>query len=149
MRKPLAIIGFMGSGKSTLGKQMAKAWEFKFIDLDLYIADIFGMSIPELFDKFGEKGFRTRESQALKEVLAQNQPYILSLGGGTPCFSNNLSLIKEKTQSIYLKLSPEELTRRLLRSPNPRPLVKKKTANELLEYIKTELPKRELFYTQA
>lgn len=139
----------MGSGKTTLGKQMAKAWEYKFIDLDLYIADIFGMSIPELFDKFGEKGFRTRESQALKEVLAQNQTCILSLGGGTPCFNNNLSLIKEKTLSIYLKLSPEELTSRLLRSPNPRPLVKNKSAGELLEYIKTELQKRELFYTQA
>lgn len=139
----------MGSGKTTLGRKMAKVWDYKFIDLDLYIADMYGMSIPELFDKFGEKGFRTRESQALKDVLTQNQTCILSLGGGTPCFNQNLSLIKEKTLSIYLKLSAEELTSRLLRSPNPRPLVKNKSADELLEYIKAELQKREFFYTQA
>lgn len=149
MKKPLTIIGFMGSGKTTLGRKMAKVWDYKFIDLDLYIADMYGMSIPELFDKFGEKGFRTRESQALKDVLTQNQTCILSLGGGTPCFNQNLSLIKEKTLSIYLKLSAEELTSRLLRSPNPRPLVKNKSADELLEYIKAELQKREFFYTQA
>lgn len=149
MKKPLTIIGFMGSGKTTLGRKMAKVWDYKFIDLDLYISDMYGMGIPELFDKFGEKGFRTRESQALKDVLTQNQTCILSLGGGTPCFNQNLSLIKEKTLSIYLKLSAEELTSRLLRSPNPRPLVKNKSADELLEYIKAELQKREFFYTQA
>lgn len=139
----------MGSGKTTLGRKMAKVWDYKFIDLDMYIADMYGMSIPELFNKFGEKGFRTRESQALIDVLIQNQTCILSLGGGTPCFNQNLSLIKEKTLSIYLKLSAEELTSRLLRSPNTRPLVKNKSADELLEYIKTELQKREFFYTQA
>ncbi|MCK5821625.1 MAG: shikimate kinase [Bacteroidales bacterium] len=149
MDKPLAIIGFMGSGKTTLGKQMAKIWEYKFIDLDVYITKMYGMSISALFKEYGEAGFRQRESQALNEVLAQNQICILSLGGGTPCSNFNLKLIKEKTLSIYLKLSPEELTNRLLRSKNPRPLIRNKSADELLGYIEAELDKRELFYSQA
>ena len=139
----------MGSGKSTLGRQLAKKWNYKFIDLDLYIEEVSGMSIAELFEKSGEKGFRRSESEALNEVLLQNHECIISLGGGTPCFNQNLNLIKEKTYSVYLKLSPEELTNRLLRSPNPRPLVQNKSKEELLDYIKTELHKREYFYTQA
>jgi len=139
----------MGSGKTTLGKQMAQVWKCQFIDLDLYITNFFEMSIPDLFDKYGEDGFRNRESQALKDVLTHNQTGIISLGGGTPCFNQNISLIKEKTFSIYLKLSPEELTRRLLHSTNPRPLVRNKSEDELLIYIKSELQNRDLFYSQA
>ncbi len=139
----------MGSGKSTLGRQLAKEWNWGFIDLDHYISELFGMSIPEMFDQYGEAGFRNKESQALAEVLEGEQKTIISLGGGTPCFNQNLQLIKEKTHSIYLKLSVKELTSRLLRSHNPRPLVQNKSEAELQEYIKNELQNRDVFYNQA
>lgn len=149
MKKPVSLIGFMGSGKSTLGRQLAKEWKQKFIDLDTQIVKMYDMSIQDIFKEYGEKGFRKRETDTLKDILSGDNEIILSLGGGTPCYNNNLDLIKAKTHSIYLQLSPLELSYRLIRSRNPRPLVKDKSDKELLKYIESEIQKREVFYTQA
>ena len=139
----------MGSGKSTIGKGLAKAWDYTFVDLDNYIVEKYHLGIPQIFDKYGEKGFRKLEAKALSEVIEKYSETIISLGGGTPCFENNIELIKNKTKSIYLKISPSELTHRLSRSVNPRPLVQNKTKEELEEYVIAELRKREFFYKQA
>jgi len=139
----------MGSGKSTIGKALAREWGYTFIDLDNYIEEKYRLKIPGIFDKYGEQGFRKLEGQALAEVINKNSKAIISLGGGTPCFENNMDLIKSITQSIYLKISPSELTKRLSRSANPRPLVQNKNSEELKEYVTLELQKREVFYQQA
>lgn len=139
----------MGSGKSTLGRQLSKEWHREFIDLDNYIEEMYNLSIPSIFNQYGEKEFRNRETKALQQVLSRDNNCIISLGGGTPCHNLNIDLIKEKTHSIYLKLSPKELATRLIRSKNPRPLVIDKSPEELLEFIKSELKRREEFYNQA
>lgn len=139
----------MGSGKSTIGKGLAKEWGYFFVDLDNYIEEKFHLKIPQIFDKYGESGFRKLEAQALSEVIEKYSETVISLGGGTPCFENNIELIKNETQSIYLKVSPTEITHRLSRSANPRPLVRNKTQTELEEYVISEIRKREFYYKQA
>ena len=138
----------MGSGKSTIGRQIARAKNMEFTDLDMYIQKTSGRSIPDIFKLLGEEKFREIESDCLKEVLEfPNQ--VIALGGGTPCFHNNMEAIKSLSTSIYLKVSPEGLASRLMRSPSPRPLIEGKSPDELVEYIGIELKKREGFYLQA
>lgn len=148
MDRPITLIGFMGSGKSTVGRQLARAKDWEFTDLDMYIQKTSGRSIPDIFSLLGEDKFREIESDCLKEVLEfPNQ--VIALGGGTPCFHNNMESIKSRSTSIYLKVSPEGLANRLMRSPSPRPLIEGKSPDELIEYISSELIKREEFYLQA
>jgi shikimate kinase len=149
MKSIITIMGFMGSGKSTMGKLLAREWDFEFLDLDHVIESKYHLTIPRIFEKYGEAGFRKLESETLIEVIENQKKCVLSLGGGTPCFENNLLEIKKSTTSIYLKITPSELTNRLLRSPNPRPLVQNKSDIELRDYIKAELERREKFYDQA
>jgi shikimate kinase len=138
----------MGSGKSTIGKQLASKLGYKFLDLDNYIERSTGKSITEIFNDKGEDCFRKIESECLKEVL-ESPGNLIALGGGAPCFHDNIKRIKEFSLSIYLKISPEGLTKRLLRSHTPRPLIKGKTENELLDYIREKLTRREEYYLQA
>lgn len=148
MDLPLTIMGFMGSGKSTLGKQIAKKMGVDFTDLDSYIEESTGKSIPSIFKKYGEDDFREIESQCLREVLLKpNQ--IVATGGGTPCHRNNLELIKTLSTSVYLQVSPEALVKRLLRSKNPRPLIQGKSNDDLLTYVQQKLKKREKYYLEA
>ncbi len=149
MKSTITILGFMSSGKSTMGKLLAKAWDCSFIDLDHYIEEKYHLTIPLIFQKYEENGFRKLEAETLREVLNSGCEQIVSLGGGTPCFENNMEFIKSHSTSIYLKISPGELFNRLSKSVNPRPLVKNKSQDELLEYIQTELSKREVYYHQA
>lgn len=142
-------MGFMGSGKTTLGRMLAQEWQLDFYDLDVFIVNKAELTIPEIFSIYGEKEFRKIESEALRELVQGHPDGILSMGGGTPCFHQNMDFIKANTQSIYLRLSPAELSNRLLRSPNPRPLVQNKSPEQLHSYIETELLKREEFYMQA
>jgi len=148
MKLPLTLIGYMGSGKSTIGRHVAKNKGLTFIDLDEYIQESTGMSITEIFKQSGEKGFRDIESKCLSEVLLIPDR-VIALGGGTPCFNNNIDLIKSLSTSIYLQVTPEELTSRLIRSLNPRPLIEGKSRDELLEFIRLELDKRNEFYLRA
>jgi shikimate kinase len=148
MDRPITLIGFMGSGKSTIGRQIAREKKREFTDLDMYIQKTTGRSIPDIFKLLGEDKFREIESDCLKEVLEfPNQ--VIALGGGTPCFHDNMKAIKSLSRSIYLKVSPEGLANRLMRSPSPRPLIEGKSPGELIEYIRLELKKREEFYLQA
>ena len=148
MELPLTLIGFMGSGKSTIGKHIAQKRGIGYIDLDKYIQKSTGKKITSIFKHKGEEGFREIESQYLREVLTIPDQ-VISLGGGTPCFFNNLELIKTLSTSVYLKVSPEVLTQRLINSSQERPLIKGKSKDELILFIQEKLAEREKFYLQA
>ncbi len=148
MELPITLIGFMGSGKSTIGKQIAHQKNIEYIDLDKYIHKSTGKSITSIFENEGEEQFREIESRCLREVLAMPN-HVISLGGGTPCFFDNLEMIKTLSTSVYLQVSAEGLTRRLTKSTQQRPLIKGKSQEELLVYIQGELVKREKYYLQA
>ncbi len=148
MKKAITLIGFMGSGKSTIAKYLAEKKGVQFTDLDTSIQDSEGVSIPSIFETKGEDAFRQIEADCLTEIL-KNPNQIIALGGGTPCFNDNMDKIKEQSTSIYLKVSPESLRDRLARSHNPRPLIKGLSEDELLDYIRIKLKEREKYYLQA
>ncbi|OFY56816.1 MAG: hypothetical protein A2X22_11755 [Bacteroidetes bacterium GWF2_49_14] len=148
MAKPIVLLGFMGSGKSTLGRQLAHQLRVEFVDLDRQVEINAGISIPEIFAHLGEKKFREIESQVLREAL-DVQSGIIAIGGGAPCNEINIRLIKQKTVSVYLKISIPELAARLASSPTPRPLLEGKTLEETMKSIVDLLNQRETYYNQA
>ena len=142
------LIGFMGSGKSTLGAQLARLVGYQFIDMDNMIEETAEMSIPEIFNEHGEEVFRKWECDILHE-LCRREKLVISTGGGAPCHSNMMDLMNTHGTTIYLKLSPEALKTRLIQSSAERPLIMGKSEPELLDFIKSLLEKRELFYKRA
>ena len=142
------LIGFMGSGKSTLGGQLARRVGYQFIDMDHLIEETAEMSIPEIFNDHGEEVFRKWEYDILNE-LCRREKLVISTGGGAPCHSNMMDLMNTHGTTIYLKLSPEALKTRLIQSNAERPLIMGKSEPELLDFIKSLLEKRELFYKRA
>lgn len=148
MAKPIFLIGFMGSGKSTLGRRLASTLERSFIDLDKYIEKHQNATIPDLFAKHGEDGFRKLEHEALKEV-AQLENVIVATGGGAPCFFSNMEIMNNSGISIYLRISPSQLASRLLTSRTERPLIKGLEGEDLENFITEKLAQREVFYNKA
>ncbi|HMC01688.1 MAG TPA: shikimate kinase [Flavobacteriaceae bacterium] len=146
------LLGYMTSGKSTIGKFLAKKLNYVFIDLDTYIEEKEEMTVPDIFASKGEIYFRQRESVYLQEVIASGENIVLSLGGGTPCYSNNMDNIlkAENTISIYLKVSLNELVSRLEKEKLQRPLVAHlKTKSEMVEFVGKHLFERSSYYNQA
>lgn len=143
------LCGFMGCGKSTYGKLLAELLSYDFIDLDEYIEQKYHLSITELFNKIGEVDFRDSETQALHEILLLPNSKVISLGGGTPCFNNNVELIKSNGLLVYIKLEPNQLFERLKHAKLNRPLLSGKSNVELLSYIAETLKTRAFFYEQA
>jgi shikimate kinase len=148
MNTRIFLIGFMGSGKSTLGAQLARRLDYQFVDMDQLIEDTAEMSIPEIFDEHGEDVFRKWEHDILQE-LCQRQKLVISTGGGVPCHSGNMDLMNSHGNTIYLRLSPEALLSRLINSRTERPLITGKSETELLDFIRSKLEAREEFYLQA
>lgn len=148
-KKLVFISGFMGCGKTTQGKKLAKAIGYHFIDLDEYTANKYDKDITDIFKEFGEDEFRKIETASLTECINDNMKTIIALGGGTPCFNNNMELLKSSGLLVYLKMSPEDLYQRLFKETAQRPLVANKEADDLFIYIKDLLNKREQFYNQA
>lgn len=142
------LVGFMGSGKTTLGKQLARKLGYRFIDQDDYIEETSGFTIAEYFAKHGEQAFRKYEHEALKNLLELDN-VVISTGGGAPCFFNNIDIMNENGLAIYLRMKPEVLKSRLKHAQAERPLIKGKTEEELLEFIKSKLTEREPFYLKA
>jgi shikimate kinase len=138
----------MGSGKSTVGQGLAKELNLQFIDLDNYIEERNFMTIPEIFASAGEDGFRKVEQHALKE-LSEFENVVVATGGGTPCFFDNMELIKRTGISVFLNGSPRILAERLMVSKTERPLIKGKSREELAEFIHETLNKRDYWYKQA
>tara|TARA_B100000902_G_scaffold399656_1_gene471620 strand:+ start:5904 stop:6401 length:498 start_codon:yes stop_codon:yes gene_type:complete len=142
------LIGFMGSGKTTLGKELSKDLDLKFIDLDAYIENKIGMTIIDIFNNKGEEKFRIIEKECLIE-LSTEKNIVIATGGGTPCFYNNMQMILDCGISIYLKTEIEDLLKRLEKDRKGRPLIQNKSINEIKTYIKNQLPKRDNFYKQS
>lgn len=142
------IIGFMGSGKTTVGKRLAAGLRWKFIDLDERIESHLGMSIPEIFQQEGEEYFRKAESNVLRE-LDTGPGTVISTGGGTPCSENNMKYMLETGLTIYLKLTPEQLSSRLSGSAGNRPLLNNLSADDLTGFVVRKLDERESWYNRA
>ncbi|WP_149275351.1 shikimate kinase [Pareuzebyella sediminis] len=146
----IVLLGYMGSGKTTVGKEVAKRMELAFLDLDAYIESSEKMSIPEIFNQKGELYFRKKEHQYLQEVLREEDNIILSTGGGTPCYVHNLDTIYEHTDTVvYVKVSIEELVRRLAKEKAERPLIRQIADTDLPEFIRKHLFERAFYYNQA
>lgn len=142
------LIGYMGSGKSTIGKGLAKVFGLQFIDMDTYIEKRNFKTIPELFATIGEEGFRKAEQKALHEV-SEFENVVIATGGGAPCFFDNMEVIKRTGKSVYLNGTPRILAERLLQSKTERPLIKGKSEEELTAFIDETLSKREAWYKKA
>jgi shikimate kinase len=142
------LIGYMGCGKSRWGKQIADHYGFHFLDLDSFIEENEGKTIPEIFELYGESGFRQLEKKALQSI-SESKNIIISTGGGAPCFNNNMELMNKLGLTLYIEGSPELLRDRISNSDSERPLVKNLTRQELLEFIQRHLQTREPFYLQS
>lgn len=142
------LIGFMGSGKSHTGQQVANALGLPFVDLDERIEALAGCSIAQLFESKGEAYFRELEAKALRATLS-DAPAVVSCGGGTPCFHDNMDWIKTNGLSIYLKASIPLLVKRLQKGQEHRPLIRGLNEAELTAFIAERVAQREFFYSQA
>jgi shikimate kinase len=146
--KRIYLIGYMGSGKTTVGQLLARKLNFSFIDLDSYIENRTFKKISEIFAEQGETGFREIEHKMLREV-SEMENVIISTGGGAACFLNNMDLMNSAGETIYLHLSVDGLVKRLENAKQNRPLIKDKTSEELADFIQSMLQTREKYYTQA
>ena len=147
----IVLIGYMGSGKSTIGKNLSKIINFDFIDLDDYIQKKENLTIPQIFERKGEIYFRKIEHLYLNELL-QMDSIILSLGGGTPTYGSNMDAILNAphVQSMYLKCSIPNLVTRLRHGKSSRPLIAHlKNDEELTEFIGKHLFERSFYYNQS
>ena len=144
----IILIGYMGSGKTTVGKALSKETGMMFYDLDWYIESRMRKTVAQIFAEKGEEGFRKIEHNMLHEV-AEFENVIISCGGGTPCFFDNIDYINQQGEVVYLKATPEVLYRHVLMGKVERPLIKNKTPEELIAYITEQVAKREEFYNKA
>ena len=142
------LTGYMGAGKTTVGKALAKSLGLTFYDLDWYIEGRRRRTIAQLFEQEGEEGFRKIEKNMLHEV-AEFENILLSCGGGTHCFFDNMDYMNQQGCVVYLKTSPEVLCQHLRMGHTERPLLKGKSDEELLHFVKEQLEKREPYYLQA
>ena len=142
------MIGYMGAGKTTLGKILARSLNLEFIDLDWYIENRFHQSVSQLFATRGEEGFRKIEQNMLHEV-AEFEDVVISAGGGTPCFFDNMEYMNQQGVTVYLKATPETLRTHLRMGKQKRPLIAQKNDEELDAFIRESLDKRESYYNQA
>ncbi len=144
----IILIGYMGSGKTTLGKALSKDLGLPFFDLDWYIENRFCRTVSQLFAERGEDGFRQLERAMLHEV-AEFENVVIAAGGGTPCFFDNIDYMNRQAQTVYLKTTPEVLFRHLHMGKQKRPLLSGKTDEEMRAYIVESLAHRAPFYEKA
>jgi len=142
------IIGFMGSGKSTAGKRLASALGWSFIDLDRKIEEFAGKTIPQIFSQDGEDHFRKIEADVLRSA-GKLMKTVISTGGGTPCHGENMDFMVKTGVTVYLKMSPAQLAKRLLGSSGERPLLKNVPDDRLPDFIEEKLAFREKWYSKA
>ena len=144
----IILIGYMGAGKTTVGRALARDLGLPFYDLDWYIESRRHKTIPQLFEEKGEEGFR-RIEQSLLHELAEFEDVIISCGGGTPCFFDNIDYMNQQAQVVYLKATPEVLYQHLQMARVERPLLKGKSPEELQQFVGEQLKQREVFYNKA
>lgn len=148
LQRPIFLVGYMGAGKSTLGRKLARLLETDFIDTDIYIENRFRKKIAAIFQEEGEEVFRRREKMVLDELTGYAGA-VISTGGGLPCYHGNMETMLSCGTTIYLRYTAEELARRLLAAPRNRPLLRGLEGDALLKYISDTLASREAFYLQA
>ena len=148
--KKIVILGYMGSGKTTIAKLLSEKIKIQVLDLDKSIEERLNLSVKTIFETKGEIYFRKIEHQLFSELMANNETMILSLGGGTPCYAgNHLLLNGEGVMSIYLKASIETLYKRLSKAQPNRPLLSALEKEEMQEFIAKHLFDRSYYYNQA
>ena len=143
------LIGFMGSGKSYWGKQLAQQLKIPYYDLDEMIVARENKSIAEIFAASGEEAFRIIEREVLELLIDENTTMVLSCGGGTPCFFNNIERMKKYGVVVWLNTHVEVLMKRLMTEKASRPLIKNLGDNEMRSYIIRKLNERRMYYEQA
>jgi shikimate kinase len=144
---PIYLIGFMASGKSSLGPKLAKRLGLEFLDLDVLIEEYQGQNISSIFEQHGEAYFRKLETELLNRI--STKPAVIALGGGTICSQPNLKKVKETGLSFYLRVKEDVLFGRLKKQKASRPLIADLDNTQLKSFIKDTLEKRELHYLQA
>lgn len=144
----IILIGYMGAGKTTIGKVLAREMKLDFYDLDWYIEDRFHKTIPDIFRESGEAAFREIERKMLHEV-AEFENVVISCGGGTPCYFDNIQYMNQQGETFFLDAPPSVLREHLLMGKTVRPLIQGKTPQELEQYVSENLQARLPFYTQA
>lgn len=142
------LIGYMGAGKTTLGKAFARELDLTFIDLDWYIEERYHKTIQQIFQEQTEKGFRELEKRMLHEV-AEFENVVISTGGGTPCFFDNMEYMSSQGETVFLEVTPEVLFQRLRIAKRQRPLLAQKTDEEIKTFIHNALQERMPYYSQA
>ncbi len=142
------LIGYMGCGKSTIGRYIAKDMGWRFIDMDDFVEKQIGCSISQFFADKGEDEFRKAEAQALKTLTSEHNA-IIATGGGAPCHFDNIDVMRAAGLTIYIKVEPQVLAARLKDAKNQRPLLAGKSDDELLDFISSQLKNREPFYSKA
>jgi len=146
----IALLGYMGSGKSAVGKSLAERLGIPFFDLDALIEADLGAKIREVFDAKGEIFFRKAESRVLNEFLAHHEAFILATGGGTPCYGRNLEDLHDAgVTTIYLQVGISVLANRLRSEKEERPLIQHLNDTDLIEFIGKHIFERSAFYNQA
>ncbi|WP_452229504.1 MULTISPECIES: shikimate kinase [unclassified Lacinutrix] len=148
----IVLLGYMASGKSYFGKKIADILEYEFLDLDNFIEKEENATIKELFSSKGEIYFRKKEHDYLKQLVATKTNTVISLGGGTPCYGNNMSLLLNDSniKTLYLQVTIPNLVERVLRETDKRPLIAHlKTKEELMEFVGKHLFERLAYYSQA
>jgi len=146
----LFLLGYMGSGKSSIAKLLSQRLRISFKDLDDCVENETQMSINSIFETKGEIWFRKKEHDVFKELMVSSESFVLALGGGTPCYANNHELLKWKSVvSVYLKTSVETLCERLSDEKSARPLIAGKNPQELQDFIAQHLFERSYYYNHA
>lgn len=143
----IILVGFMGSGKTTFGKELAAKLNYQFLDTDKELEDLVGMSVNEIFKKKGEIYFRRLERQLIEKIAVQKT--VIATGGGMPCFFDNMDYLNRIGVTVYLRYSAEQLFERLKEDGGSRPLLNNKSSDELFDYIESLLNEREKFYLKA
>lgn len=142
------LVGYMGCGKSTLGRQMAREMGCEFLDTDELVEQAEGADVSEIFARQGEAAFRTMERQAI-ESLRGKANAVVSTGGGLPCFGDNMELLNKLGFTVYLNVPVDTLVSRISKTGSKRPLIVQKSEDELVEFVKESLSVREPYYKQA
>ncbi|WP_185862871.1 shikimate kinase [Blattabacterium cuenoti] len=145
----VTLIGYMGSGKTSIGKILSRELKLDFYDLDAILVEEQKDSIYNIFKKIGENHFREIEHLMVKRFLKTHQKYILSVGGGTPCYHNNMDLLNKFSKTFYLKTQSYILFKRLYKEKETRPLIAHLSKKELFQFIIQHLSKRIFFYEKS
>lgn len=142
------LIGYMGCGKSTLGRKLSAALQLSFIDLDTFLEEKYFKTIPQIFAEEGEAGFRLKEQKVLHEVATFDN-IIVATGGGAPCFFDNMEVMNNSGFCIFLDIETQSLVNRLIHAKTERPIIKGKSPDELYDFIEGMMQKRRPFYEKA